>query len=135
MSIRPKIKAVALVLMAGSVAACEGGFDNPFAMRSVSESFMPITTEEEFRSQVVGREVVYDNGAIGTYGEDGSWAVANADGLLASGTWTWTDGQWCYEGSSATGPISPACDTVAVSSTGVRFTKADGTSGVLPFRA
>jgi hypothetical protein len=84
---------------------------------------------------VVGSEVVYENGAIGTYGDDGSWAVANAGGLLASGSWTWTDGQWCYEGSTSTGPIPPACDTVAVSSTGVRFTRADGTSGVLPFRA
>jgi hypothetical protein len=124
----------ALLLAAGLLAGCEGAM-NPFATREAVEVFVPVTTESDFRAQVVGREVSYANGAVGTYGEDGTWAVTGATGVLASGTWEWSeDGRWCYEGRTSGGAVPPTCEAVAVSGESVRFTRADGTEGTLPFR-
>ena len=139
MTIRPKLTAAAFALLAGGLSACEGGMAslndmNPFVTRAATETFIPIATEEAFRAEVVGREVVYANGAIGTYGADNTWSIATEDGVLASGTWAWSDGQWCYQGATAGDEVETTCQAVAVSDTGVRFTRADGTEGVLPFR-
>jgi hypothetical protein len=98
-------------------------------------AFTPVTTEAEFRAAVVGREVVYANGAVGSYGEDGTWSVTDGSGVIGGGTWTWTDERWCSEGSTVDGPVAPACDAVAVSDGAVRFTREDGTVGTLPFRS
>ena len=103
--------------------------------RAETGTFTPVTTEEAFRERVVGREVVYDNGAIGTYGADNTWTVTGAGGeVLASGTWVWRDDRWCYGGRVGGAPLAPRCDSVAASDAGVRFTQEDGTVGTLLFR-
>ncbi|MBA3323772.1 MAG: hypothetical protein H0T41_00315 [Rhodobacteraceae bacterium] len=133
MSVRAKLLNGAFVLMAGGLSACQGGV-NPFASRAASDAFAAITTEEAFRAEVVGREVVYANGAVGSYGEDGTWSVRDGDAVIGSGTWEWTGDRWCREGATVEGPVEAACDAVAVSDGGVRFTGEDGVQGTLPFR-
>lgn len=135
MTIRSTLAAPALVLAAFGLSACEGGMMmTPFASRTTTETFVPITTEEAFRAQVVGREVVYANGAIGAYGADGTWTITQGEARIGGGTWTWTDGQWCREGATSQGPVPAACEDVEVSGSSIRFTRADGTQGDLPFR-
>jgi hypothetical protein len=133
MPIRSKLSIATLMLATGALAACEGGLA-PFGAPSRGAAFTPVTTEAEFRAAVVGREVVYANGAVGSYGEDGTWSVTDGSGVIGGGTWTWTDERWCSEGSTVDGPVAPACDAVAVSNGAVRFTREDGTVGTLPFR-
>lgn len=134
MHFRPNRSALALVLAASAVSACEGGMMNPFMPSAAVAGFAPITTEEAFRAQVVGREVVYANGAIGTYGADGTWAITQGDSSLGNGTWVWQGDRWCSQGSTYQGPVPQSCDAVAISDTAVRFTREDGSEGALPFR-
>jgi hypothetical protein len=125
----------ALVLAAGGLAACENGMSMPFgAAETTGAAFFPLSSEQEFRQELVGREVVYANGNVGTYGNDNTWRVADAAGNpVASGTWTWRGDQWCFEGTAPQGPVS-GCEQVAVSVDSVRFIRDDGSFGTLPFR-
>jgi hypothetical protein len=135
MTMRPRLSTVALILVAGGLSACaEVGGLNPFAQDD-AEGYTAITTEQQFRDQLVGREVLYANGAVGTYGADGTWSVVSDQGVIASGTWQWSGDRWCRQGASVEGPVAPACEAVAVSAEGVRFTREDGTEGTLPFRS
>jgi hypothetical protein len=138
MTIRSASLALALALAAGGLAGCES-VPNPLASLGATEvaapqTFAPVATEDAFRAEVVGREVVYANGAIGTYGADNTWAITDAGTLIASGAWEWNDGRWCYEGTSTTGPVLASCQLVEVSDQSVRFTRADGSQAALPFR-
>jgi hypothetical protein len=130
------LRIATLLLGAGLLAACDPpGVAGPVSTDPVPAAmFDPITTERDFRERVVGREVVYPDGAIGTYGADNTWTITDEQGTVAQGTWTWREDRWCYGGSIDGGPIQIRCDEVAVSDTGVRFTREEGTSGVLPFR-
>lgn len=134
MTVRAKIFNVALVLAAGGLSACEDGM-NPFVAASGGDAFTAVTTEEAFRAQVVPREVLYANGAVGSYGEDGTWSVRDGDAVIGSGTWDWTGDRFCREGATVEGPVASGCDAVAVSTEGVRFTAEDGVEGTLPFRS
>jgi hypothetical protein len=134
MTIRSTFAAPALVLAAFGLAACEGGMMGGFATRATTETFAPVTTEEAFRAQVVGREVLYANGAVGTYGADGTWTITQGDARIGGGTWRWSEDRWCREGATAEGPVPAACEGVEVSATSIRFTREDGVQGELPFR-
>ncbi len=134
MTFRSTRAAAALLFATGALAGCEGGLTSPFPSRGETDAFTPILTEEAFRAQVVGREVVYANGAVGSYGGDGTWSIADGERILGGGAWTWEGDRWCREGSTFEGPVTPACETVAVSGAGVRFTRDDGVQGALPFR-
>lgn len=139
MIIRPNLTLATFVTGVALLAGCtETG--NPIGAGSVgagtaAEAFTPVTTEAAFRDAVVGREVVYDNGAIGSYGADNTWTVRRGDEMLAAGTWVWRDDQWCYGGRIAGEPLAPRCDMVEVSEAGVRFVQEDGTVGTLQFRS
>jgi hypothetical protein len=134
MTIRSTRAAPALLLAAIGVSACEGGMMSPFTARTTTETFLPITSEQMFREQVVGREVVYANGAVGAYGADGTWTITQGDARIGGGTWTWEEDRWCREGATSEGPVPAACEAVEISGASIRFTRADGVQGTLPFR-
>jgi hypothetical protein len=133
MHTHPRLSVAALILVVMSLGACEGArIPNPLDFQP---GFTPITTEEEFRAQVIGREVVYADGAVGSYGADGTWAIRDEGGVRAQGTWQWSGDRWCRQGISAEGPVEPACEGIAISEQGIRFTREDGSEETLPFRA
>jgi hypothetical protein len=120
---------LALAFGLGGLAACDS-IGQPFS--GTEQSYAPVTTEEAFRAQVVGREVAYADGRIGSYGAN-TWTITEDGAVVASGNWEWSEGRWCFEGTSTTGPVLASCQAVEVSDASIRFTRADGSQGTLPF--
>lgn len=137
MPIQPNLGRAALAVSFSLLVACEPlDAPGPAAVASAPQaaSFQRIDTEADFREKLVGREVLYANGAVGTYGADKTWTITNNGRVVAEGGWTWREDRWCYGGSTDEGPIQIRCEEVAVSDAGVRYTREDGSVEVLPFR-
>ncbi|MEO0913784.1 MAG: hypothetical protein AAFY59_12470, partial [Pseudomonadota bacterium] len=105
---RGMIAALMLVL-----AACSGGL-----------TARQITTEADFRSEIVGRTLsngavtlqILSPGVLGGIGRSGTPVV---------GTWTWDDGRFCRNIVSG-GSVGNGCQTVLLTGTAVTFLEATG---------
>lgn len=109
-------------------AALLAGCMTAEAPPATTNDFRPIATEAAFRNVVQNGHALPDG--LRVFFEEDSYRVLNArDELTATGRWSWSDGQYCREGLTATGRVIPReCQQVEASATEIRYTRPDGSA-------
>ncbi|MEL7301588.1 MAG: hypothetical protein AAFM92_14500 [Pseudomonadota bacterium] len=114
--LRPSLIAASLAALAGCMETGSAGESAPAGVA--------ITSEAEFRSAIVGRELGF-NGNTFTVNADGTFS-GPWDGNGISGTWSWENGAFCRTGRAGTRVLERDCQAWAVNGNTATVTRNRG---------
>lgn len=109
-----RIFLVSLMLFAGCPAS------------ATDEEFQSIEEEKDFIKRVVGKRLVYENGAVVIFREDGRMA-GGFKGSVIDGIWEWREDQGvCHHLSIGRKKYKPSCRIPEIDGRKIRFVQEDG---------
>ncbi len=95
------------------------------ACAGVPETAVPITEEEVFRAEVVGRDLIWPNGHRFVLREDGTF-TGDVDGEVPVGTWAWVEGRFCREVRIGSQDFPYECQEMFQDGSRLAYVRADG---------
>jgi len=93
--------------------------------QDAKNKFQRIVTEENFVAEVVGRQLVYESGAIIIFLEDNTFA-GGFSGSRVWGEWVWRDEQLCHQMNVGEKRYKVACKVPQIQDKKIRFIREDG---------
>lgn len=101
-------------------------FPASMALSQATESkFQRIVTEEDFVSKIVGKQLVYESGAIVIFLQDYTFG-GGFSGSRVSGEWVWRDEQLCHQMNIGDKRYKVACKMPQIQDKRIRFIRDDG---------